>query len=73
MRRRCLVFDPSISVTSRGKMNSDGPKPRKPPAMPALPGIGLHLNSLTAVSKDVLVSSEIILLYDLYVNSSMFT
>ncbi|XP_078180314.1 protein tesmin/TSO1-like CXC 2 [Carex rostrata] len=54
MRRRCLVFDPSISVTSRGKMNSDGPKPRKPPAMPALPGIGLHLNSLTAVSKDVL-------------------
>ncbi|KAJ4744597.1 Protein tesmin/TSO1-like CXC 2 [Rhynchospora pubera] len=57
MRRRCLVFDPSVSVTSRVKMISDGPKPRKAPAMPTLPGIGLHLNSLTAVStvsKDLL-------------------
>jgi hypothetical protein len=37
-------------------MSSDGLKPRKSPAMPALPGIGLHLNSLTMISKDVLVS-----------------
>jgi hypothetical protein len=53
-------------------MSSDGPKPRKSPAMPALPGIGLHLNSLSTITKDVLVSWDAILWYYLYVNSFMF-
>ncbi|KAJ3669904.1 hypothetical protein LUZ60_010228 [Juncus effusus] len=52
MRRRCLVFDPSVSVPSRGKMVSESPL--KPKKQPALPGIGLHLNSLTATSKDMM-------------------